>query len=84
MISIDVIFCQHLKQTKNIIINKWKSSYLRIKNNLSQKELSEVTGIHQANINKIELGIRNPSVKLLAKIANALDMNLHIEFVPRK
>ncbi|MBR2594694.1 MAG: helix-turn-helix transcriptional regulator [Solobacterium sp.] len=57
---------------------------LRIKNNLSQKELSEVAGIHQADISKIEHGIRNPSVELLAKIAEVLDMDLRIEFVPRK
>ncbi|MBQ8596922.1 MAG: helix-turn-helix transcriptional regulator [Lachnospiraceae bacterium] len=56
----------------------------RISQNMTQKELSERTGIHQADISKIENGSRNPSLKLLQKLADGLDMILKIEFIPKK
>lgn len=37
----------------------------RISQNLTQKELSERSGINQADISKIENGTRNPSLNLL-------------------
>lgn len=54
----------------------------RISQNLSQKELSERTGINQADISKLENGTKNPSLKLLKKLASGLGMQLKIEFVP--
>ena len=55
----------------------------RISRNLTQKELAERTGIHQADISKLENGTRNPSVNLLKRLAEGLDMMLKIEFVPK-
>ena len=52
--------------------------------NLTQKELAEKTGINQADISKLENGTRNPSLKLLKRLADGMDMNLKIEFLPRK
>ena len=40
------------------------------------------TGIDQADISKLENGTRNPSLKLLKKLASGLGMQLKIEFVP--
>ena len=37
----------------------------RTSQNLTQKELSERTGIAQTEISKLEKGTRNPSIKLL-------------------
>lgn len=54
----------------------------RISQNLTQKELSERTGINQADISKLENGTKNPSLKLLKKLASGLGMQLKIEFVP--
>lgn len=51
--------------------------------NLTQKELAERTGINQADICKLERGIRNPSIKLLKRLAAGMDMVLKIEFVPK-
>lgn len=51
--------------------------------NLTQKQLSELTGIDQADISKIENGNANPSIKTLTRIASAMNMNLKIEFVPK-
>lgn len=51
--------------------------------NLTQKQLSELTGIDQSDISKIENGNANPSIKTLTRIASAMNMNLKIEFVPK-
>lgn len=50
--------------------------------NMTQKELSEKTGIDQADISKLEKGIRNPRLSTLMKIADGLGMRLKIEFIP--
>ena len=49
---------------------------------ITQKELSQRTGITQADISKLENGNANPSVKTLKKLAKGLNMRLKIEFVP--
>ena len=54
----------------------------RIEQNLTQKDLAARTGIDQADISKLENGTRNPSLKLLKKLASGLGMRLKIEFVP--
>ena len=51
--------------------------------NITQKELSAQTGIAQADISKLETGAGNPTIKLLKRIADALNMQLKIEFVPK-
>lgn len=54
----------------------------RIEQNLTQKELATRTGIDQADISKLENGTRNPTLKLLKKLAAGMGMQLKIEFVP--
>lgn len=56
----------------------------RISQNLTQKELSERTGINQADISKLENGTRNPSLKMLKRLADGMDMSLKIVFSPNK
>ena len=55
----------------------------RTSQNLTQKELAERTGINQADICKLERGTRNPSLKLLKRLAEGMDMILKIEFIPK-
>lgn len=50
----------------------------RAKKGISQKELSALSGIDQADLSKIERGIANPSVNTLNRIAQALDASLSI------
>lgn len=57
-----------------------KLSDAREKAELTQKQLSERTGIYQADISKIERGIGNPSVSTLQRLADGMGMNLIIEF----
>lgn len=56
----------------------------RTSRNLTQKELAERSGINQADISKLENGTRNPSVNLLKRLAEGMDMALKIEFVPKQ
>lgn len=56
----------------------------RTSQNLTQKELSERTGINQADISKLENGTRNPSINLLKRLADGMGMSLKIEFIPKK
>lgn len=51
--------------------------------NMTQKELSERTGISQADISKIENGTRNPSLNLLKRLAEGMGMTLKIKFVSK-
>ena len=55
----------------------------RTSKNLTQKELSERTGIAQTEISKLENGTRNPSIKLLQRLAEGMEMDLSISFVPK-
>lgn len=57
--------------------------YARTSQNLTQKQLSEKTGIDQSDISKLENGTRNPSINLLKRLADGLGMDLKIEFVKR-
>jgi transcriptional regulator with XRE-family HTH domain len=45
---------------------------IRKKNNLTQEETAEISGITRAYYSLIELGIRRPSVENAKKIASAL------------
>ena len=56
----------------------------RIRAGLTQKELSEKSGISQADICRLEKGTRNPSISLLKRLAEAMGSTLRIEFVPKK
>ena len=49
---------------------------------LTQKQLSERTGIAQGDISKIEKGEANPSLKTLKRLATGMGMKLHLEFEP--
>ena len=48
---------------------------------ISQKELSEKTGISQANISKIENGYSIPSLPVLKRLADGLGKRLIVDFV---
>ena len=53
----------------------------RMDADMTQAELSKLTGITQSDISKIETGNGNPSLKTLKKIAHAFGKKLKIEFV---
>ncbi len=49
---------------------------------LTQKQLSERTGIAQADISKLENGSGNPSLKTLKRLAAGMGMIIKVEFLP--
>lgn len=50
---------------------------------LTQKGLSMLTGVTQADISKLERGIGNPSLKTLQRIADGLGMKLKLILEPK-
>ena len=50
--------------------------------NITQKELSERTGITQADISRIENGTRNPTIGMVKRLARGMGMILKLEFMP--
>ena len=55
----------------------------RTSQHLTQKELSERTGIAQTEISRLENGTRNPSIKLLQRLADGMGMVLNVTFTPK-
>jgi transcriptional regulator with XRE-family HTH domain len=49
---------------------------------LTQKQLSDKTGIDQGDISRIERGEANPSLKTLKRLATGMNMKLRLEFLP--
>ena len=56
----------------------------RKESGLTQKQLSERTGIAQADISKLERGNANPSLRTLQRLAAGMGMNVKIDFVANK
>ena len=56
----------------------------RKEKNITQKQLSELTGINQADISKIERGNANPSLRTLQRLASGMDMSVKLKFVSKK
>ncbi|MCD8300321.1 MAG: DUF2442 domain-containing protein [Clostridiales bacterium] len=51
---------------------------------VTQKQLSEKTGIYQSDISRIEHGQANPSVSTLQRLADGMNMELNIGFTAKK
>jgi len=56
---------------------------LRRKKNLTQEQLAKLTGVKQSSIARIESGRHNTSLRLLEKIAEALETELDIRFISK-
>lgn len=54
----------------------------RLERNLTQQELSKLTGVAQSDISRLESCEGNPSLKTLIRIAEGMDMRLQVSFVP--
>lgn len=53
----------------------------RIKLGISQEELADTSGIARSTMGIIERGERSPSIETLAKISNALSIELYKLFI---
>ena len=54
--------------------------YLRQQKNMSIEELSLEANVNRNYLGDLERGVRNPTVLILNRIANALDVNLSTLF----
>lgn len=52
----------------------------RLEKNMTQKELSKITGIRQSNISRIEKGDCTPDLTTIERIAKGLGKHLLIQF----
>lgn len=50
--------------------------------NISQRELSKMSGVNQSNLSKIENGIINPSIATIQKVASCLGHKVELRFIP--
>ena len=55
---------------------------IRLRKNITQKELAEKAHTKQPVISRLETGAVKPSISLLERIASALDSTLDIRFLP--
>ncbi|MBR2036751.1 MAG: helix-turn-helix domain-containing protein [Lachnospiraceae bacterium] len=74
-----------VRQEMNVL-NLLADSLIRCRERagITQKQLSEIVGIYQADISKIERGLTNPSVSTLKRLADGLGVELRIEFIQKK
>ena len=51
----------------------------RLSQNLTQKQLAEVSGLSQADVSRIERGLANPTLDTLGAIAQALNVQVCLQ-----
>lgn len=54
---------------------------LRMKKKITQKQLAQAAGTHQASIARFERGDYSPTISFLSRLASALGMKLEVRFV---
>ena len=71
----------HKTQLREHIIDQYIT--LRKEKGLSQEQIANHTGIARTNIVRIESKRNTPTIEVLLKLAEALDMELEIKFVEK-
>ncbi|MCR5596606.1 MAG: helix-turn-helix transcriptional regulator [Lachnospiraceae bacterium] len=56
--------------------------HARDEQKISQRQLSDMTGITQADISKMESGEANPTLQTIKRVAKGLGMKLELVFTP--
>ncbi len=55
----------------------------RKKSHLTQQQLADKIGVDRSDISKLENGNANPTFSMLQRIAEGMNMNVRLEFVPK-
>jgi len=58
------------------LVNFTRLRDLRTSRRLSQYDLADMSGVARSTITRIELGLRSPNAKTLAKLAGALEVSM--------
>lgn len=69
------------KDVRNHVIEQYVKC--RKEKKMTQEQLSQRTGISRPNISRFESGNYNPSLEMMVRIAEALEMNLTIKLESR-
>lgn len=69
------------KHIRNHVIDQYVQC--RKEKKMTQEQLSKRTGISRPNISRFESGNYNPSLEMMVRIAEALEMNLTIKLESR-
>lgn len=74
-----------IEAQKNRIKNQIIDQYIAIRKEkgLSQEKIANLTGIARTNIIRIEAKRNVPTIDVLTKLAEAIDMELEIKFVKK-
>lgn len=73
--QVDIHMLEQTPITKNF---GRKLSRLRKQKKLSQRKLAEKLDVHPTYISSLERGLRNPSLKVIDKIASALEISRNV------
>jgi transcriptional regulator with XRE-family HTH domain len=66
----------HLSEEELIIALRGRIKSLRINNGMTQQQLSDILGIEESALRRIESGRTNPTTKTLYRISNAFKLTL--------
>ena len=69
------------KDVRNHVIEQYVKC--RKEKKMTQEQLTQRTGISRPNISRFESGNYNPSLEMMVRIAEALEMNLNITLESR-
>lgn len=53
-----------------------KVKEIRLKKKMSQRDVAKLLKVHRSYVSGIERGVRNPSLKVIERVANALGVNI--------
>ena len=70
------------RRVRTDVIQQYKMC--RNSKKITQAELSRLTGISQPNVTRFESGNYNPTLAMMVKMAEALEMELQIELVAKQ
>jgi len=82
--KLKILKCRNADEVQKIKVQLAKTVLMcRNERHVSQKQLSERTGIPQADISRLESAEANPTLDKICRIANAFDMNVKLTFEPK-
>jgi transcriptional regulator with XRE-family HTH domain len=78
--------CDHISHDEETIRKKIIEQYAayRKSKGITQQELADAMGTKRPNISRFESGNYNPSLDMLIKLADCMDLNIEIYLTERK